>query len=111
MASGVGLAAARHRLGGKPALHRLEQRRVENGLVLTAVNVAAVDLSFPKIMSARSDDAIQIERAPQRRSQIVERPVPAACPYPSLSESGSGCNSLNIKTVCVVCLTTRIPSD
>jgi hypothetical protein len=59
-------------------------------------------MSFPKIISARSDDAIQIEQAPQRWSQITERPVPAACPCTNPSGFGSRCDSLNIKTGSVV---------
>jgi len=36
-------AAPRHCLGRELGLHRLEQRGIENGLVLTAVNLAPVD--------------------------------------------------------------------
>src|SRR6516165_8994416 len=36
-------AAPRHCLGCELGLHRLEQREIENGLVLTAVNLAPVD--------------------------------------------------------------------
>src|SRR5262249_30082396 len=42
-------AAPRHRLGGKLGLHGLEQRGIENGLVLAAVNLTSVDhLATPK---------------------------------------------------------------
>src|SRR5438034_11608934 len=36
-------AAPRHRLGRKLGLHRRKQRGIDNGLVLTAVNLAPVD--------------------------------------------------------------------
>src|SRR5215211_3136815 len=72
-------AAPRHRLGGKLALNRLKQRGLENGLMLTAVNLAPVDdLADIEAVLEQMRERAHAKAAPADGAAIREPPRLAA---------------------------------